>query len=110
MNDRNLFDYSNLHPLLRKEMEARDKELNDMVKKWNSEPKKENPNLLKGYVARNVNGKLHFFYREPYRGTTTWERYTTCLWDYVVELPETMFPDLKWEDKPVKAKLSLTTI
>jgi hypothetical protein len=101
-------DYSHLHPLLRAEMEARDEELRRNVEKWNSESKKENLNLLKGYVARDENGKLHFFYREPYRGRNSWERYTCCLWDYVIELPETMFPELKWEDKPIKTKLSVT--
>ena len=58
-------DYSHLHPLLREEMEARDRELDEMIEKWNSESKKEDPNKMIGYVARDENGKLHFFYREP---------------------------------------------
>lgn len=54
-------DYSHLHPLLREEMEVRDRELDEMIEKWNSEHKKEDPNKMIGYVARDENGKLHFF-------------------------------------------------
>jgi hypothetical protein len=58
-----------------------------------------------GWVARDKfrNG-LHLFTEKPYRGDTAYEvwRFNT---GNIIELNEKAFPDLKWEDEPIRVEI-----
>lgn len=62
---------------------------------------------LKGWVVRQYwFDRLEFFKNEPYK-------YYPDKWEaegYSTELPDNIFPKLKFEDGPIKAKLTIETI
>ena len=64
------------------------------------------------WVARNKNGELNFFVNEPYRYVfgeyTNHEKHVWLCDEYNVchtPLPESMFPELRWEDEPIKVEV-----
>lgn len=58
---------------------------------------------LYGWVARNKDGSLYLFEKEPIRSSNHsewWDR------DYhSTSLDENKYPDLRWEDEPIFVKL-----
>ena len=83
---------------LQKEVEGAAKEITDKVfEEISALP------TIKGWVARNKNGKLYFFLVVPQRGPISWVPLT----DKWFELDEYFFPDLRWEDEANKVELPI---
>ena len=70
---------------------------------------------IKGWVAREgkIKGYKHvysdavgFFHRKPERNEEDQE------WDGILGMyiPESFFPDLKWEDEPIEVEITITPI
>ena len=66
-------------------------------------------NVIEGYVARDRSGFLLFFKNEPFRDRDlgTWNDNDLGAFN---GFPIEMFPNLKWEDKPIKVDLSVSIV
>lgn len=67
-------------------------------------------NVVEGYVARDQDAGLFFYPHKPTRkarGIGYWANQSTDK-DYLI--PTEMFPNLKWEDEPIKVELSIKKI
>ena len=66
-------------------------------------------NVIEGYVARDCSGFLLFFKNEPFRDRSlgTWNDNDLGAFN---GFPIEMFPNLKWEDKPIKVDLSINIV
>ena len=62
---------------------------------------------IKGYVARDEDGQLCIFYGDrPHRGgCNRWWHPEHCAIGDWMNIPEEMFPELKWEDEPIEVEL-----
>lgn len=57
------------------------------------------------YIARDKIGWLYLFEEKPYKCETVWIN-TDINSDRIVELPESWFPEVKWEDEePTEVEL-----
>ena len=76
---------------------------------FNSLPK------IKGWVARDRNGALHFHKDKPHREYdcawyTDWKRHPEPE-IFHLRLPKQMdFPELKWEDEPIEVELLIKKV
>ena len=59
---------------------------------------------IKGWVARDKDGTLVFYGQKPDREIVNWDDSGT---DEHVCINQNMFPDLKWEDEPIKVGLTI---
>ena len=88
---------------------------------------KENTLTIKGWVARDDDRTLTFFFSKPHRACYVndeiyfeneledgmipwvWSALKNSNQEYIL-LPTTMFPDLKWEDEPIEVELTIDEI
>ena len=65
--------------------------------------------IIKGFVARDKDGQLCIFYGDkPHRGgCDRWWHPEHCPTGDWMNLPEKMFPELKWEDEPIEVELTI---
>ena len=63
--------------------------------------------MIEGYVARDKDGQLCVFYGDkPQRGgCNRWWHPEHCPVGDWMNIPEEMFPELKWEDEPIEVEL-----
>lgn len=81
--------------------------------KWQAEQivKNKEKRTIKGWVARDsfrdpfIGTGLILHYSKPYRIGGEWSNKTIA-----THLPWSMFPDLKWEDEPIKVELTISKI
>ena len=62
---------------------------------------------ITGYVARNKTDDLYFYFQKPEKLLNIW-----YLWNsrkYFI-LPKTDFPNLKWEDEPLKVEITIKEV
>lgn len=65
---------------------------------------------MRGWIARDKDGRLFMGYEKPERLA---DEYTGMWVGYgkdFMELPEEMFPCLKWEDEPIEVELIIRKI
>ena len=62
---------------------------------------------IKGWVARDKDGTLVFYGQKPDREIVNWDDSGT---DEHVCINQNMFPDLKWEDEPIKVGLTISRV
>lgn len=63
-------------------------------------------NVIEGYMARDKYPYLWIYEEKPIRRRDIWESING---DYY-ELPNKLFPNLKWEDEPIKVELTIKAI
>lgn len=56
------------------------------------------------WVARDKDGHLFLWDRQPERGGTLWIVKNTVL-QHWFEIDASLFPDLKWEDEPIEIEI-----
>ena len=61
---------------------------------------------VEGWVARDKNGRITLYEDKPYRDGDKWRG---CSWKSSL-IYDRFFPNLKWEDEPIKVKVTLTPI
>jgi len=65
---------------------------------------------IKGWVARFKNGHLWLFSKKPQRICIHFDRWYWGNGDAEKQLPNDMFPDLKWEDEPIEVELLIRKV
>lgn len=67
---------------------------------------------IKGWVARDKDGQLCVFYGDPPHrgGCERWRHPEHCPLGDWMNIPEEMFPELKWKDEPVEVELTIKRI
>lgn len=62
-------------------------------------------NVIEGYVARDESNDLWLYEEYPVRMGNYWLND-----NFIMSIPNKMFPNLKWEDEPIKAELTIKAI
>lgn len=60
---------------------------------------------IKGWVARDSDGRLDFFLSKPLRGEASW-----VMPQNPIALNGADFPNLRWEDEPIEVELLIQKI
>ena len=66
---------------------------------------------ITGYVARDADDSLFCYKRKPIRIHDYWKGHD--YWGYVhfiAKLDNVLFPDLKWEDEPLKVEITIKEV
>lgn len=68
---------------------------------------------IEGFVARDRNGNVYFYDTKPVRDKCLGYEIWASDGENIIQsyqLPISSFPDLKWEDEPIKVKLTIERI
>lgn len=65
---------------------------------------------IKGWIARDKSGDIHFFNVKPYREYPVLWWQTNVDIDDMFYLPPESFPEVKWEDEPVEVEIAIKQI
>lgn len=69
-------------------------------------PEKKQSPKIKGWVARDKNGKLNFFLGKPRKIINT-QGQEYWIGHGRMKQPNEFFPDLRWEDDPIEVELTI---
>ena len=69
--------------------------------------------VIKGWVAANGDGSLHFFSAKPERivrvspghSSSSWKK--SVLFSESMKIPKRFFPNLSWADDPISVKIKI---
>lgn len=67
----------------------------------------DNLNVIEGYVARDKDDNLWLYEEYPVRMGNYWLNDNFIM---SFPIPNKMFPNLKWEDEPIKVELTIKAI
>lgn len=62
-------------------------------------------NIIEGYVARDESNDLWLYEKYPVRMGNYWLND-----NFIMSIPNELFPNLKWEDEPIKVELTIKAI
>lgn len=61
--------------------------------------------VIQGWMARDADGDLNFYYDKPRREKAVWDEPQYWIGETQIDLDPDLFPDLTWDDDPIEVEI-----